>query len=369
MNRESLFYIFVLVGIILFISCFFGFKKPMMPEIIQQENFANMNDIGNSLQNMLLKVQDEMVNVYNELVKRTTMMAQNQETFIGYGPYADLYEGFEGDMGGNLTNEMKKLLKRAKDAKGKKPTIPKPIIPAEDKIFQSLPANNAMQKDITHSYANLSTEELKKEWERLNKTKYQIDKILKEGEKAPVAVNKNLEDNKIGVGLNGGAPINTAESQRMYSKENLNQKVEDFKVDANGKPHFSNGMQCRFFASEKCTPEYPNFSGASIGAEGEGGLTCNGTFGTKRATVIASISNGQIKNAYIVDSGKGYEDSPKIDVIGGGGRDAMLKAIVDPKKGELVGVEIIEPGRGYHATPEIMVDHPGKSGSCYLCCK
>jgi hypothetical protein len=367
MNRESLFYIFVAVGIILFISCSFGFKKPTI--IVQQENFANMNEIGNSLRDKLLKVQNEMVNIYEELVKRTTNLAQERETFVGYGPYADLYEGFEGDMGGNLTDEMKKLLKRAKEAKSKKPTIPKPVIPVEDKLYQSIPANNQLQKEVTNSYANLSTEELKKEWERLNKTKYQIDKIIKEGDKAPVALNKNLENNKIGVGLNGGAPINTAESQKMYSKENLNNGTEPFLNLTGNNGVSTNGMQCRFFGSEKCNPEYPNFSGASIGAEGEGGLTCNGTFGSKRATVIASITNGQIKNAYIVDAGKGYEDSPKIDVIGGGGRDAILKGIVDPKKGELISVEIIEPGRGYHATPEIMVDHPGKSGSCYLCCK
>jgi hypothetical protein len=379
MNSKALFYIFVLVGIILFISCFMGYNCNSNNVQIQQENFIDMKDIGKDLYYYLNIVQDEIIKVYSEIMKR-------KENFTGYGPYANLYEGFDGNMGGNLTDEMKNLLKRAKEMKSKKSKIPKPIIPHEDKLFQQLPANNLLQKEVSNSYQDLSDEELKKEWDKLNKTKYQIDRILKEKEKIPVAVNKHLDNNKIGVGLNGGPPINTAESQIMYSKENINE-VNNFKVDDNGKPHMSNkgaepllnlngangvppyGMQCRFFSSEKCNSEYPNFSGASIGAEGEGGLTCNGTFGSKRATVIASITNGQIKNAFIVDAGKGYEDSPKIDVIGGGGKDAILKGIVDPKKGELVGVEIIEHGRGYYATPEILVDHPGKAGACYLCCK
>jgi hypothetical protein len=367
MNSKALFYIFVLIGIILFISCFMGYKcnsyniQSKTPIVIQQENFVDMKNIGTDLYKYLGIVQDEIMKIYLEIMNR-------KENFTGYGPYSNLYEGFDGDMGGNLTDEMKKLLKRAKEMKSKKPTIPKPIIPPEDKVFQQLPSNNLLQKKVSNSYQDLSDEELKKEWDRLNKTKYQIDRILKEKEKVPVAINKHLDNNKIGVGINGGPPINTAESQRMFSKENIN-NVNSFKVDDNGKPHMSTGMQCRFFSSDKCNSEYPNFSGASIGAEGEGGLTCNGTFGSKRATVIASITNGQIKNAFIVDAGKGYEDSPKIDVIGGGGKDAILKGIVDPKKGELVGVEIIEHGKGYYATPEILVDHPGKAGACYLCCK
>jgi hypothetical protein len=369
MNSKALFYIFVLVGIILFISCFMGYKCKSYNIQVQQENFVNMNDIGKDLYHYLNIVQNEIIKVYSEIINRKENAKEN---FTGYGPYANLYEGFDGNMGGNLTDDMKKLLKRAKEMKSKKPKLPKPIIPPEDKLFQQLPANNLLQKEVTNSYQDLSDEELKKEWDKLNKTKYQIDRILKEKEKIPVAVNKHLDNNNIDVGLNGGPQINTAESQRMYSKENINE-VNSLKAHisnqngANGVPPY--GMQCRFFSSEKCNPEYPNFSGASIGAEGDSGLTCNGTFGSKRATVIASINNGQIKNAFIVDAGKGYEDSPKIDVIGGGGKDAILKGIVDPKKGELVGVEIIEHGRGYYATPEILVDNPGKAGACYLCCK
>lgn len=129
-------------------------------------------------------------------------------------------------------------------------------------------------------------------------------------------------------------------------------------------PIISSSMKCKFLSSAQCHPDYPNFSGASI--EGSN-MKCDNLDSMKPCKAVCTISNGKINGVYIIHPGTGYKIAPKVEVIGGGGEGANLKAIlVDGKVKEM---KVISGGNGFHETPTLKIESPNSSNGCYLCCK
>jgi len=126
-------------------------------------------------------------------------------------------------------------------------------------------------------------------------------------------------------------------------------------------------MKCKFLASDKCHPSYPNFSGASIGFPEGMRMKCDSPGTEVLPKAICTISSGKISGVYLINKGSGLGTSPKINVVGGGGKGAVLKGIVD--NGSLSEIKIISAGEGFHETPQIRIESPSMSDSCYLCCK
>ena len=129
------------------------------------------------------------------------------------------------------------------------------------------------------------------------------------------------------------------------------------------------GGVCRFMNTPQCSPDYPYYTGASIGVEGGGqAFKCNGPDGAKSAEAVASIDNGTIQRVYVVNPGKGYALPPKVSVVGGGGSGANLESRLNPTTGEVVDIVIKDAGYGYHSTPVIELEGPGIADQCFLCC-
>lgn len=126
---------------------------------------------------------------------------------------------------------------------------------------------------------------------------------------------------------------------------------------------------CRFINTPQCIPNFPYYTGASIGVEG-GGQTfrCNGPDNAERAEAVVSIENGRIQKGYIVKPGKSYTLAPKVVLFGGGGEGAKIETRINPTTGEVVDLIIRNGGNGYSSTPRIELDAPGLSDQCYLCC-
>ena len=121
-------------------------------------------------------------------------------------------------------------------------------------------------------------------------------------------------------------------------------------------------VNLKFFSSEKCSKEYPHYTGASI--EGTN-LKCDKRGQT--AKVMASISNGKIRGVQVLEQGKGYKEAPQI-TIKGTGRDAILKTHIN-KEGELYQVSVVNGGEGFNNTPDLFIDPPNLNSICYLCSK
>jgi hypothetical protein len=129
-------------------------------------------------------------------------------------------------------------------------------------------------------------------------------------------------------------------------------------------PVISSSMKCKFLSSAQCHPDYPNFSGASI--EGSN-MKCDNVGDVSPSKAVCTISNGKINGVYIINAGAGYKVVPKVEVIGGGGDGAILKAfLVDGKVKE---VKVISSGSGFHETPVLKIESPNSSNGCFLCCK
>ena len=127
-------------------------------------------------------------------------------------------------------------------------------------------------------------------------------------------------------------------------------------------------MNCKFLNSQKCHPDYPNFSGASLNFGGDKNkVKCDSVGGEKVAKAICTIGDGRITGVYMIDEGSGYEVSPKVVVEGGGGSGCKLESeVVD---GKLKKIIVKERGEGFTGTPSIKIESPNMSNGCYLCCK
>jgi hypothetical protein len=127
-------------------------------------------------------------------------------------------------------------------------------------------------------------------------------------------------------------------------------------------------MNCKFLNSQKCHPDYPNFSGASLNFGGEKNkVKCDSVGGEKMAKAICTIADGSITGAYILDEGSGYEVAPKVVVEGGGGSGCKLESeVIDGKVKKII---VKAKGQGFTGTPSIKIESPNMSNGCYLCCK
>jgi hypothetical protein len=127
-------------------------------------------------------------------------------------------------------------------------------------------------------------------------------------------------------------------------------------------------LQCRFLGSEKCDPEFPNYSGASI-KSADGMMSCNspGEGQQEQATAVCAIAGGKIQSVYLLNKGKGYSAVPSVKLVGGNGSGCKLEAIV--KNGSLQTIKILSKGQNYTSTPDIVIDKPSLNDTCYLCCK
>lgn len=129
-------------------------------------------------------------------------------------------------------------------------------------------------------------------------------------------------------------------------------------------PIISSSMKCKFLSSAQCHPDYPNFSGASI--EGSN-MKCDNMGDVELSKAVCTISNGKINGVYIIHPGAGYKVAPKIEIVGGGGEGAILKAIL--VNGKVKEVKVMNGGNGFHETPVLKIENPNSSNGCYLCCK
>lgn len=126
-------------------------------------------------------------------------------------------------------------------------------------------------------------------------------------------------------------------------------------------------MQCKFLNSEKCHSEYPNFSGASISFPEGAKMKCDSVTDEVMPKAVCTIHKGRINGVYLISKGSGILSPPKVEAVGGGGREAVLKAIV--KDGEVVEIKVVRAGEGFHETPDIKMESGSVNNACYLCCK
>ena len=126
-------------------------------------------------------------------------------------------------------------------------------------------------------------------------------------------------------------------------------------------------MRCKFLNSEKCHPSYPNFSGASIAFQEGSKMKCDSVTDEVMPKAICTINKGKINGVYVINGGSGMTGPPKVEAVGGGGRDTELKAIL--KDGKVTEIKVINPGEGFYETPEIKMESGSVNNACYLCCK
>ena len=126
-------------------------------------------------------------------------------------------------------------------------------------------------------------------------------------------------------------------------------------------------MNCKFLNSQKCHPDYPNFSGASIQFPEGSKMKCDATGNEKPAKAVCTISNGSVDGVYIIDGGEGHTENPRIEAIGGGGEGAKFRGKVE--NGKITEITVESGGKGFHETPVIRIEQPNLSRGCYLCCK
>jgi len=129
-------------------------------------------------------------------------------------------------------------------------------------------------------------------------------------------------------------------------------------------PIIASSMKCKFLNSAQCHPDYPNFSGASI--EGTN-MKCDNMGDVSPSKAVCTIGNGKVTGVYIIDAGTGYKVVPKVEIVGGGGEGAILRAIL--VEGKVKEVKVINGGSGFHETPILKIETPNSSNGCFLCCK
>lgn len=129
----------------------------------------------------------------------------------------------------------------------------------------------------------------------------------------------------------------------------------------------SSSMKCKFLSSAQCHPDYPNFSGASIELSEGSNMKCDNIGDVSPCKAVCTISNGKINGVYIIHSGAGYKVPPKIEIVGGGGKDAILKPIL--VDGKIKEIKVENSGTGFFETPILKIENPNSSNGCFLCCK
>lgn len=129
-------------------------------------------------------------------------------------------------------------------------------------------------------------------------------------------------------------------------------------------PIIAPSMKCKFLNSAQCHPDYPNFSGASI--EGSN-MKCDNMGDVSPSKAVCTIGNGKITGVYIIEAGTGYKSVPKVEIVGGGGEGAILRAVL--VDGKVKEVKVVSGGSGFHETPILKIESPNSSNGCFLCCK
>ncbi len=158
-----------------------------------------------------------------------------------------------------------------------------------------------------------------------------------------------------------GAPESLESSVKQLSASPVTAPIAPAPAPA---PIISSSMKCKFLSSAQCHPDYPNFSGASI--EGSN-MKCDNVGDVAPSKAVCTISSGKINGIYIINPGSGYKVSPKVEVIGGGGEGAILRAIL--VDGKVKEVKVLSGGSGFHETPILKIESPNSSNGCFLCCK
>ena len=128
--------------------------------------------------------------------------------------------------------------------------------------------------------------------------------------------------------------------------------------------------KCHFVRSidgtNKCTKEYPNYTGASFSSIGTN-LNCSGDdIPIKRAQALAIIKNGSVVDVIITESGDFYSENPKV-YVRGIGKNAVLKSEI--KNNKVSKISVVNGGINYHSTPTIIIEKPNTIINCNLCCK
>lgn len=172
--------------------------------------------------------------------------------------------------------------------------------------------------------------------------------------------------------LGGVPPAFTTSPPQGSVLHNMPMGVEVSNPKANSGPlgnvmPGSSNMQCKFLNSKKCHPDYPNFSGASIGFPEGMNMKCDSVGEELMPKAVCTISGGKINGVYIINKGSGLAGEPKIEAVGGGGKGATFKPVY--KNGSVEDVKVIDGGEGYHETPQIKFVSSSSNSSCYLCCK
>jgi len=143
---------------------------------------------------------------------------------------------------------------------------------------------------------------------------------------------------------------------------NNNNKITERQIPQN--------LNCKFVTSfkstNKCPSNYPIYTGATVSGLGSN-LSCNGNnINAKRASAIAIIKNGSIKNVKIIDSGMHYSKVPRV-FFRGLGKGA--RAVAKINNGKVISINLINGGKGYNSTPTIIIEKPQINIHCNLCCK
>jgi len=127
------------------------------------------------------------------------------------------------------------------------------------------------------------------------------------------------------------------------------------------------GLNCKFLNSQKCHPDFPHFSGASIGFEGGVKMKCDSAGTEVLPKAVCTISRGKITGVYLINKGSGMDTPPLVETVGGGGTGAKFEAVV--RDGLVEDVKVLDGGEGFHETPQIKFQSPNMNDTCYLCCK
>lgn len=170
------------------------------------------------------------------------------------------------------------------------------------------------------------------------------------------------------------------------NNNNVNRKVQKNTVDDTEqrlvkKDYQKNLQNFKFFPTDQCHIDYPNYTGAFISGEN---IVCNNLKWNQSRELekdnivqpefdVILDKNGSIENINIIDGGKGFKKPPKLEVISKDqGNGAVLEAILGDN-GTIVVVDIVKDGSKYQEKPEIVVkrsvENGGEMSLCYLCSK
>jgi hypothetical protein len=74
------------------------------------------------------------------------------------------------------------------------------------------------------------------------------------------------------------------------------------------------------------------------------------------ATAIATLVNGFVVGINITDAGCGYTNTPLVEIVGGGGSNAVATATVN--NGVVTGITVLNAGFGYTNVPDVLIVSP-----------